>query len=50
MCVAAREHSLVAANGATLHCGAWASHCGGFSYCGAWALGARASVVVVCGL
>ena len=36
--------------GATLHCGARASHCGGFSCCGAWALGTRASVVVVCGL
>ena len=29
-----------------LHCGARASHCGGFSCCGARALGARASVVV----
>ena len=35
---------------ATLHCGAQASHCGGFSCCGAWALGARASVVVAHGL
>ena len=33
-----------------LHCGAWASHSGGFSCCGAWALGARASVVVAHGL
>ena len=32
--------------GATLHCSAWASHCGGFSCCGALALGSRASVVV----
>ena len=32
--------------GATLCCGARASHCGGFSCCGAWALGVRASVVV----
>ena len=31
--------------GATLHCGARASHCSGFSCCGAWALGAWASVV-----
>ena len=31
--------------GATLRCGAQASHCGGFSCCGAWA-----SVVVTCGL
>ena len=28
--------------GATLHCGAWVSHCGGLSCCGAWALGTRA--------
>ena len=35
---------------ATLRCGAWASHCGGFSCCRAQALGARASVVVACGL
>ena len=32
--------------GATLCCGAQASHCGGFFCCGARALGARASVVV----
>ena len=31
--------------GATLCCGAQASHCGGFSCCGAQALGVRASVV-----
>ena len=36
--------------GATLHCGAWASHCGDFSCCGAWALGMWASVVVAHGL
>ena len=36
--------------GATLCCGARAYHCSGFSCCGAWALGARASVVVACGL
>ena len=35
---------------ATLHCGAQASHCSGFSCCRAWSLGAQASVVVVCGL
>ena len=28
----------------------WTSHCGGFSCCGAQALGAWASVVVACGL
>ena len=36
--------------GATLCCGAWASHRGGFSFCGARALGVRASVVVAHGL
>ena len=36
--------------GATLLCGAWASYCGGFSCCGAQALGAQASVVVAHGL
>ena len=41
--------------GERVHCGARASHCGGFSCCGAWALGAWASVVVArkissCGL
>ena len=36
--------------GATLRCGARASHCGGFSCCGARALGTRASVVVARGL
>ena len=36
--------------GATLCCRARASHCGGFSCCGARAPGARASVVVACGL
>ena len=36
--------------GATLCCGAWASHCRGFSCCRARALGARASVVAARGL
>ena len=36
--------------GATLRCGARASHCSGFSCCRAWAPGARASVVVARGL
>ena len=35
---------------AALRRGEWASHCSGFSCCGAWALGMRASVVVACGL
>ena len=39
--------SLVAASEATLRFGVRASHCSGFSCCGAWALGAWASVVVV---
>ena len=38
------------ARGATLRCSARASHCDGFSCCGARALGARASVVVACRL
>ena len=36
--------------GATLRCGARASHCGGFSCCGAQALGTQASAVVARGL
>ena len=36
--------------GAALHCGEWASHCGGFSCCGARALGTQASLVVARGL
>ena len=44
--VAAPGLSLVVASGATLHCGARASHCGGFSCCGTQGLGAQASVVV----
>ena len=31
-------------------CGAWASHCGGFSCCGAQTLGSRASAVVAHGI
>ena len=34
--------------GATLRRGAWASHCGGFSCCGAQAVGMWASVAVAC--
>ena len=46
-----RGLSLVAASrGATLCCAAQASHCGGFSCCGAPALGAWASVVMARGL
>ena len=39
------KHSLVAASGLLSSCSAWASHCGGFSCCGAQALGKRASVI-----
>ena len=48
--VAACRLSLVWRAGATLPCGARASHCSGFSCCRARALGAWASVVVACGL
>ena len=37
--VAVCRPSLIARAGATLRFGVWASHCGGFSCCGAWALG-----------
>ena len=36
--------------GATLRCSVWASHCSGFSCCGARAVGTQASVVVARGL
>ena len=36
--------------GATLRCCVQASHCSGFSCCGTWAVGARASVIVTRGL
>ena len=36
--------SIVAANGATFHCGTWASHPGAFSCCRAQAVGTGASV------
>ena len=48
--VAARGLSLVVSSGATLRCGARASHCSGFSCWGARALGAQASVVRARGL
>ena len=48
--VAVHGLSLVVASGATLRCSAQAPHCGGFSCCGARALGAWASVVVARGL
>ena len=45
-----RAFFLVAASGATLRCGARASHCGGFSCFRARALDTWASVVAACGL
>ena len=50
MFVAVRRLSLVVVSRATLRCGARASHCGGFSWCGAQALGTWASVGVARGL
>ena len=45
----AQAFSSCGERGATLRCSAWASHCGDFSCCGAWALGVRASVVAASG-
>ena len=45
-----RAFSSCGERGATLRCGAWASHCGGFSCCGARALGVWTSVVAAHGL
>ena len=50
MFVAVRGLSIVVRAGATLRCSVWASYCGGFSCCGARALGVWASVVVARGL
>ena len=50
LCCCAQAFSSCGELGATLRCGARASHCGGFSCCGAGSLGARASVVVARGL
>ena len=46
----AQAFSSCSKRGATLHCGARASHCGGFSCCGARALGTQTSVAVAGGL
>ena len=48
--VAAHGPSLVAASRGYSSCGVQASHCGGFSCFGVWALGVRASVVAAHGL
>ena len=48
--VAACGPSLVAVSRGTLCCGALASHCSGFSCCGAWAVGTCASLVLARGL
>ena len=44
----ARDHveTPVSLAGLLFGCGVWVSHCGGFSCCGAQALGTRASVAV----
>ena len=43
--------SLAAVSGATLRCGAWASHCSGFSCCRSTdSRCTRASIAVACGL
>ena len=46
----ARASSSCGERGLLFPCGVQASHCGGFSCCGARALGVQASVVVACGL
>ena len=50
LCCCTWAFSSCGEGGATLRCDAWASHCGGFSCCGAWALGTQASVVAARGL
>ena len=49
LCCCARAFSSCNEQG-LLHCSSWASHCSGFSCCGAWALGTQASVAVARGL
>ena len=43
LCCCARAFSSCGDGGATLCCGARASHCSGFSCCRAWAVGRRLS-------
>ena len=50
LCCCVWAFSSCGEGGATLGCGARASHCGGFSCCEAWALGTQASVVAAHGL
>ena len=50
LCCCTQAFSSCGEQGATLRCGARASHCSGFSCCRAWALGMGASVVVARGL
>ena len=46
-----RASLVMASRGYTLVGGAWASHCGGFSYCRAWALRHTGLVVTpACGI
>ena len=46
----AKAFSSCGKQGLPSSCGAWASHCRGFSCCGAWGPGTQASVVAACGL
>ena len=50
LCCCARAFSSCGERGLLFCCSAQASHYGGFSCCGAWALGMRASVAVAHGL
>ena len=49
LCCCAQVFASLQRAGATPCCGAWASHCCGFSCFGAWALGVWASVVAAPG-
>ena len=48
--IAAQAFSSCSEQGLLFSCGAWASHCGGFSHCRAQALQHAGVVVVMCGL
>ena len=50
LCCCAWAFSSCGEQGLLFRCGAWGSHCGGFSCCGVRALCAQASVVAARGL
>ena len=50
LCCYVQAFSSCGARGLLSSCDAWTSHCGGFSCCGAWAVGVPASAVVAQGL